>query len=142
MATFNSTQFANGIADPVVQNPPTDDEGRVRWKFATLPANHGNTLAQDDFINLFKLPKDCRPLEILRTNGAFGASVTLDVGFSGDEDAFESAVSVAAAQTTPVLGVVDDISVLTSEVTVQAKLEGANPPDDQELTIGISYVMA
>jgi hypothetical protein len=72
--------------------------------------------------------------------GAFGASVTLDLGYSGDEDAFEAALDISAAGVSFLP--VDDFTPLTAKQTIQAKLEGANPADNVGLKVIMAYATA
>jgi hypothetical protein len=140
MATFNSTQYAQTQASPVDPLDPTELEGRVRVAFADLPSSHGNTLAQNDLINLFDLPKGARPLWLMTVFGAFGTSVTLDVGYNGDENAFEDGLDISAAGTS--FTAVDDFTVLSAKQTVQAALKDANPADNVGLTVIMGYAQA
>ena len=64
----------------------------------------------------------------------FGASVTLDIGWSGDENALESALDVSSAGAMNWTAV-DDSTPLTAAKTLQAHFEGANPADDQSLEV-------
>lgn len=139
MATFNSTQYAqrataNAVGTPLNANL---DGGKIRRKYATLPATVG--LAQNDLVNLFVLPKGAIPIAYVARYGAFGASVTLDIGYSGAEATFKSALDVSAAGVTmaATLGNV----ALTADTIVQAKFEGANPADDKVLEVELWYVV-
>lgn len=140
MATHDSVQFAKlgsvtKSAEPIEAN---EAGGIVR----VLHANHDNataTLAENDLVNLFKLPRGARPLQLHVTHGAFGAGVTMDIGWSGDEDALESAIDVAAAGVA--FGWSNDLSKVTAEKTVQAKFEGGNPVDSVDFDIWLMYVL-
>lgn len=139
MADFNSTQYAAAFPSTGVAEYLRPDEihGRTRVAYASYTGT--NTLAQDDRIVLFKLPLLARPLFVEYTNGAFGASVTLALGDGTDADLFLTATSVATAGS----GVVATASHarLTAETTVYATLGGANPADDQDLSVSLFYAV-
>lgn len=135
MATHNSTYYkpatvARTAADDKLE-PAQNGVMRVFYGKMTASAQ---TLAQDDFVNMFDLPAGCTPCFYKLAYGAFGASVTLDIGWSGDENALESALDVSSAGALNWTAV-DDSTPLTAAKTLQAHFEGANPADDQSLEV-------
>lgn len=139
MATFNATEYAAIYATlPNVKQKTTLYGARVHYREANVPAIVG--LAQNDLVNLFTLPKGARPLMYALTFGAYGSSVTLDIGWSGDEDALESALDISSAGAVA-WKAVDDDSLLTAEKTVQAKFEGGNPDDTKTLRVQLLYIL-
>lgn len=140
MTTWNSTQYGNIPSLTAAGSPIAAAFGgkatNIRTKYAKLEATVG--LAQNDLVNLFTLPAGVIPIAHVTTYGAFGASVTLDIGWSGDENALESGLDVATAGTT--LALVDDATPLAAAKIVQAKFEGANPADDKTLEIWLIYL--
>lgn len=139
MTTFDSDQYAKrgSVTAAADMLEPFEGGGRVRVLYAKHTGD--TTLAQNDIINLFVLPKNAVPLLLRTAYGAFGANVTLDVGWSGDEDALEAALDVSSASST--FGFVDDATQVTADKIVQAKLEGANPADDKDLEVWLFYVL-
>lgn len=140
MATFNSTQYGNAVATPRVPNSFADTEGRVRTMVAELPADHGNTLAQNDVLNLFTLPKGVRPLSVQINNGAFGTAVNLDIGYDGDADAIVDGHSIVAAGNEIVP--VESAVALTEEKLITGTFVGGNPADAVALTVVLTYIGA
>lgn len=109
VTTENSTQIANGLAEPKVLNPSYDDVGRVRVKRFnfTQGAAAGDA---GSIANLVKM-QGGRPRTILAVYiawSALGAARTLDVGHDGytnaagaavaaDPDAFVADIDASAA---------------------------------------------
>lgn len=149
MAEFNSTQITGLASSPKVKAAPYD-HGRIEVLVATSPSTAA--WAQNDTFKIGTLPKGAR---LLRTShfyhGAFGASVTCDVGVRAasdgtviDADGLCAAIDVSAAG-------IDQIKngallkaangyVTTQEVEVYATLAGANPTDDIRMEFEIYYV--
>jgi hypothetical protein len=144
MTDHNSVQYALRGSVTAAQTlvNPTEFGGRVRIAYAKLAAS-GQTLAQNDRVKLFDLPKGARPLLLRTKYGAFGASVTLDIGYgaldASTENVWESALDISAAGST--LGWVDDDTPLTADVTAYAQLEGANPADDKDLEVWLLWAL-
>lgn len=147
MATHNSTYYkpatvARTSAD-VKLNPAKGLTLRVEYAKIT---GGEQTLAQNDLVNLFDLPNGAIPhaykLKAAVGTG-FGASVTLDVGWSGAENALISALDIHAAGSGVNVGWTllgaGPSDPLTAYRQVQAKFEGANPADNQDLEIWLAY---
>lgn len=146
MTDHNSVQVARRGSHTAVQtlNQPYEVGGRVRSLYASITAS-AQTLAQNDRIYLFDLPANAQP-QLLRTKyGAFGASVTLDIGYgaadAATEDDFEAALDISSAGST--LGWCDsgDVISTTAKTPVYAHFEGANPADDKVLEVWLYYVL-
>lgn len=155
-AVHNSTYYLSpSVARTALGGLPLVAPGgangsKIRVAYAKLTGGD-QTLAQDDFVNLFDLPANALPM-FQKYNAAvgsgFGASVTLDVGTidrtaaaTVDENKFESAADVHAAGAGAALNwaVVDDSAVIANPTTVRAKFEGANPADDQDFEYWLIY---
>jgi hypothetical protein len=145
MADFNTTQFAK--RGSLVRAPeflvPSEISGELRVAYADYTTDQ--VLAQNDRIVLFELPKGARVLFYIVWHGAFGASTTLDIGYGAldatTENAFASALDVAAAAVkfgaVPTGGQVP----LTADQIVYAQFEAANPSDTADISIALVYVI-
>lgn len=141
MTTHNSVQYALKASQTSAGTPlkPVYNRGKVRVSYGSIVAS-GQTLAENDLIKLFDLPAGAVPLYYMARNGAFGASVTMDIGTSSTQDLYEAAVSISAASQlgpTPL----DNNDILTAKTTIYAKLEGANPADDKALEIWLYWAI-
>lgn len=127
MATLYSDIITNLRASP--QTKP--DSGQSNGKVRTQVFSWTGDAAQNDLVELVKLPVGARILTASVNHTAFGASVTLDVGDGTTENKYVSALSVAAAGTSDFANTYALYGVgrerLGTAVTVIAKLEGANP---------------
>ncbi len=140
MAEQLSTQYTNIDATPRVMLDPTDHGGRVRlarFSWTTMPA------AQNDTIKMARLPKGARILTGHVAFGAHGASVTFDIGITGDTDRWASAIDVATAGEASFANTqaLNTHEKLTAETTVRGLWEGANPTDDIEVEGYILYIV-
>lgn len=116
--------------------------GRVR--VAWFESKDSYDAASGDRVRLAKLPDGARVLGGRVDFGAFGTSVTLDIGDDDDDDRYISAHDVSSAgQTdfanTVALGMGHKVSG-SGQTTVWAKLEGADPAADKQLDGYIYYV--
>lgn len=138
MAEFNSRQITGLASAPKVKVPPYDD-AQIRVFVATTPA--AAAWAQNDTFKICDVPKGTRILSSSKVkHGAFGASVTMDVGTRQtsdgtvlDADGLAAALNVAAAGTKEVSGgaqLQPSGFVTTVDTTIYATLAGANPTDD------------
>jgi hypothetical protein len=149
MAEFNSRQITSLAASPKVKAAPYD-HGKVSVLVATTPATAA--WAQNDTFLIGVIPKGSR---ILRTSkvyhGAFGASVTMDVGTRAagggtviDADGLAAALNVAAAGVKDINGGAQSSAVngyvTTADVDVYATLAAANPTDDIQAEFEIHYI--
>lgn len=149
MAEFNSRQITGLSSSPKVKAAPYD-HGQINVLVATTPATAA--WAQNDTFKVGTLLKGSR---ILRTShfyhGAFGASVTLDLGVRAasdgtviDADGLCAAIDVSAAGIDQVkngalLKAVNGY-VTTQDVDIYATLAGANPTDDVQAEFEIYYL--
>jgi len=140
MADFNSTQAARQSATPPEFTPVYDANFKVQGKRGVLPASHGNTLAQNDRIKLFdtKLEADARPLFLKISNGAFGASVVLDIGTTANPNAIVDGLDISAASTGQLV-VSLQVDAFGSAQDIYATLAGANPADNVGLDVELFY---
>lgn len=142
MATHDSTYFRGKAGSPIAATLQpagaygSDPGMTVRVAYGKLTGGE-QTLAQDDFVNLFRLPAGAVAMYVRYVFGSFGSSVTLDIGdvtddsdATADENKFESAVDVSAGSpTTQNWLIVDDSAPNAAPTIVRAKFEGANPGD-------------
>ena len=81
--TTNSTQYANGVANPPVMNPSHNDHGKVRYKYFSY--THGAVAGDaNSLCNFVKLPPGL--VRLIKTESklicsALGTGRTLDIGY-------------------------------------------------------------
>jgi hypothetical protein len=149
MAEINSRQITALAATPKMKASPFD-HGKVSVLIATTPA--AAAWAQNDTFVIGTLPKGSRVLRTSKVyHGAFGASVTMDVGVRAadtgtviDADGLAAALNVAAAGVKDINGGALSSAVngyvTTADVVVYATLAGANPTDDIQAEFELHYV--
>lgn len=134
MATFDSPQYAKWVADPFQGLRSNEWHGRVRMRYAEWTGD----AAQNDFVNLFPVYKNERPILFAIDWTDMGTAITLDVGVTADEDKYVAALDVAtAAGRTVVMPL--STAVEAADDVVQAKLEGGNPASGT-IKIAMFYV--
>ncbi|HEU6456481.1 MAG TPA: hypothetical protein VN201_13575 [Roseateles sp.] len=148
MAEFNSRQITNLAATPKVKMQPYDNGG-INVLVATTPATAA--WAQNDTFKIGTIPKGSRILSSgwVKT-GAFGASVTMDIGVRAssdgtviDADGLAAALNVAAAGTKQISGgalLQPAGYITTQDVDLYATLAGANPTDDIQAEFEIHFL--
>ena len=94
-------------------------------------------IAQNDVLEMVKLPKGAIIHEIIVDFPACGTSVTADVGCGDTEDRFIAAKDVAAA----VIARLESNRgyAMPAEDTIDIKLEGADPTDDLTIAMEVLY---
>lgn len=108
-----------------------------------LPAAHGLTIAQNDIIQMVKVPIGAIVADGALLMGAWGGSVTADVGDENTEDLYISAADVSSAsctnffESTGLAGV--PYTYLVAD-TIDVKLEGANPTDAIAMALIVGYL--
>jgi hypothetical protein len=148
MATVFSTQRANALADPSVNNKANEFAGRIRVAHGTYEAA---ALPQNDVIEMFVLPDGARLLTGALAHDALGASTTLSVGYgahstavggavSADADAYKAAAASTSAQkvdilATLALGSGTEVDANEDGLPVTVTLGGAAGTGTIELTI-------
>ena len=149
MAEFNSRQ-KTALATSRQKAAPADI-GEISVFVVSTPATAA--WAQNDtFSTGVIIPKGSRILRSGKVyHGAFGASVTMDIGVRGtdgtviDADGLAAALNVAAAGTKDINGgaLVAAVNgyVLTQDVEVYATLAGANPTDDIQAEFEIHAIV-
>jgi len=152
MPEFNSRQITALAATPPVKAAPYD-HGKVTVRIATTPA--AAAWAQNDTFKICDIPKGTRILRTGRVyHGAFGASVTMDVGMRKtsdgsvvDADGIAAALNVAAAGNkdlnggSSLNGVSTAALVASDDWTLYATLAGANPTDDIQAEFEIHVLL-
>jgi len=108
-----------------------------------LPATHGLTLAQNDIIEMVKVPIGAIVTDVLLITGILGTSVVADVGDGTTEDLYISGGDVAAASITHYesVGNAGVPKQYTVADTIDVKLEGANPADNIAIALIVGYVV-
>ena len=149
MATFNSTEYANNVAVPVVMNDVCDEHGRVRVMSFTYTQSGAGTAG--DTVNLCNLPGgSIRVLGTSTTYSAFGASRTIKLGHTAyvnlakttvaaSSTAFLASTSIATAGTTTTHATAKFTS--REGILVQALIEGGTLPDAATLTGYVLYAI-
>lgn len=151
MAEFDSRQITARAATPPVKTNPYDN-GQINVLIATTPATAA--WAQNDTFEIGTIPKGARLLRSGKVyHGAFGASVTMDVGIRKasdgtvvDADGLATALNVAAAGVkdlnggSALAGVTVANIVATEDWVLYATLAGANPTDDIQAEFEIHWV--
>lgn len=127
-ATFYSDQITQLRATP--QTFPLSDEsrGKLRVSHFTFTGD----VAQNDFVELCRLPEGARIYSGRVDFTDFGTSVTMDIGDGTTENKYASAIDVATAagqsdfaNTHALYGLGRER--LTAGITLTAKFEAANP---------------
>ena len=139
MASFDGTQYADITAGNFLN--PTEIGGRVRVAYFDIPAITG--LAQNDTVNLTKLPIGARVIGGRLDHGAYGASVTLSIGYTGSTAKFLSAADISGAGQKDLANTLalNMGFKLTASLTIFATFAGANPSDTAVLNGYLLYVV-
>lgn len=127
-ATLYSDQITQLRATP--QTFPLSDESRGKLRVSRF--SFTGDVAQNDFVELCRLPEGARIYSGRIDFGDFGASITLDIGDGTTENKYLSALDVATAagqadfaNTYALYGLGRER--LTAGITLTAKFEGGNP---------------
>lgn len=127
-ATLYSDQITNLRATP--QSKPLSDESRGKLRVSCF--SWTGDAAQNDYVELARIPEGARIYHGRIDFTDFGTSVTLDIGDGTTENKYASAVDVATAagnadfaNTYALYGLGRE--KLSAGITLTAKLEGANP---------------
>jgi len=116
--------------------------GNLQGVIGYLPAAHGLTLAQNDIVQMVKIPSGAIVMDCILETGALGASVTCAVGDDLDPNRYISATSHASAAITR-RNQTDTVGApyrYLAENTIDVTLAGANPEDDQAIRLDVFYV--
>lgn len=146
MTAYNTSlydaQVGATAAAPAKQSLVDAKEAGSVSRFKIAETNAATAWAQDDTINICKLPKGARVLSVRITNAALGSSVTLAVtGNDGSARTFVTAYSVTSAGNQAFKGS-EYITALAADTTLVATLAGANPTDNAKITFVVEYVSA
>jgi hypothetical protein len=94
MSQFNSTEYANTLATPIVFNRPQVEGGRVRTIRGTYTFA---AQASGSIINLFELPAGARVLQTrARMSATHGGTTTIAIGDSGSATKYRAAATLTA----------------------------------------------
>lgn len=126
MATLYGTEVTSLDASPQDKVDPTRWNGKVHVYGFTWTGD----AAQNDLVELVRLPPGIRIITGRIDYTAFGVGVTLDLGNATTENAYKSALDVSGAgqagfAETTALGMMG--SNQTSGISLMAKFEAANP---------------
>lgn len=160
MARHDSKQIKQWEAQGHAPLKTNELHGRVRMAYFQFQADRDATalvVAQNDDVRLCQIPAGARLLGGEFKHGAFGASVTLDIGLraldnsgylnnaltvADDPDALATELDVAAAGFKNVFELTPYLFYETEkELEVYALFEGANPADGVELSGYVMYVV-
>lgn len=120
------------------------DAGNVQGVIGYLSAD-GQTLAQDDVVQMVKIPLGAIVLEAILETAAMGSNVLGSVGDDLDVDRYITATSVAAASITrrnsvaPLQGPGIPYRYVT-EQTIDVVLSNANPTDNMSMRLDVFYI--
>lgn len=127
-ATFYSDQITNLRATPQVKQIADESRGKLRVSHFTFTGD----VAQNDFVELCRVPVGARIYHGRVDFTDFGTSVTMDIGDGTTENKYASAIDVATAagqadfaNTHALYGLGRER--LSAEITLTAKFEAANP---------------
>ena len=135
---------------PEQKIPAGEQMGRVRVAYDSYTT--GGAIG-DDVINLMKIPKGARILDIRVKHGAHGNSGTLDIGWlasddgseSEDTDGFFNELAVGSAgsngQEIATANAVGILKEFSAEVQVTARKGGVNTDTAAEIALAIFYVL-
>lgn len=151
MAEFDARQITGLTSSPKTKVQPYD-HGQINVLIATTPATAA--WAQNDTFEIGTILKGSRILRSGKVyHGAFGSSVTMDVGMRKasdgtvvDVDGIAAALNVAAAGNkdlnggSSLNGVTVASIVATEDWVLYATLAGANPTDDIQAEFEIHYL--
>ncbi len=107
-----------------------------------LPAAHGLTLAQDDTIQMVKIPIGAIITDVTLITGVLGAGVTASVGDGSRPSHYISEADVSGASITrrESVGGGGVPYTYTAADTIDILLEGANPADNVAIALIVGYV--
>ncbi len=106
------------------------------------PSTHGFTLAQNDIVQMVKVPNGAIVTDVTLLTGAMGTSVTADVGDGTTEDLYISAAAVQAESITRMesVGNAGVPKQYTEEDTIDVKFEAANPDEEIAFSLIVGYI--
>lgn len=150
MAEFLSRQKTALTGSPKIKNEP-NFEGDMRVKLAVTPVTAA-WAQNDSFATGIIVPKGATILPLsqaVTTN--WGASVTMDVGLRGvatgtvlSSTAIANAVAMSSASLKALNngGYTNSLTQLAEDAEVVCVMGGANPTDDSQMTIWITWLEA
>ena len=118
------------------------DAGNVQAVIGYLPLGHGLTLAQNDYIQLVKIPLGAIVMDCILETGALGSNVLVHVGDDADTDRYITAANHSSAALTR-KNQTDLVGVpyrYTAENTIDAYLYNANPTDNIAFRLDVLYI--
>lgn len=139
MPTFDSTEYAAWVADPYQGVQVNEWSARLRCRRSVSPGAVG--LAQNDFVRMFPIYKNERPLFFLVKSEANTALLTMDLGLEGgDEDKYIAAEAINA---TPINKLIPSLSQVpeTAAGVVAMKFEAADPSDTADVDVTMFYMV-
>lgn len=128
MATLYSDQITGLRATPQSKPDSTVSNGKLRCEVFSWTGD----AAQNDYVELCRLPVGARIMTGFVDFTDFGTSVTLDIGDGTTENKYLSALDIATAAGTSAFANTYALygvgrERLSTAITLTAKLEGANP---------------
>lgn len=118
------------------------DAGNVQGVIGYLPAAHGLTLAQNDIIQMVKIPLGAIVMDCVVESGNLGSNVLVAVGDEDDPNRYITGANHASAAVTR-RNQTDKVGVpyrYTAEDTVDINLYNANPADNVAIRLDVLYI--
>jgi hypothetical protein len=118
------------------------DAGNVQGVIGYLPAAHGLTLAQNDIVEMVKIPLGAIVMECMLESGNLGSNVLVNVGDGDDRNRYINAANHASAALTR-KNQTDKVGVpyrYTVEDTIDINLYNANPADNVAIRLDVLYI--
>lgn len=144
MANFLSDQLTNSAASPPVMNESTV-ASKVKYHAFSFTSS---SVAQNDTVQLIKVPKGARIVDGRIGYTAWGAAVTVSLGDGTTAAKYLGATSIATAgvsdfaNTIALKGLCSDVD-LAAELTLTATIGGAAPAAGaQSLNGYVKYLLA
>lgn len=142
MAAFNSNVYAAralGVTAPHVPVSGRDYQGKPH--ICVCSSTGSPAWAQDDTLNLIRLPAGSRVLAVRPLHGALGASVTLSVtGNDGSNRTFVAAYDASVASTGATYRGSAYIAPLAADTDLVITLAGGDPTNGVAITTIIEYI--
>lgn len=118
------------------------DAGNLQGVIGYLPAAHGLTLAQNDVVEMVKIPLGATVMDCILETGSLGTSVTCAVGDETDPNRYIAAADHSSAALTR-RNQTDKVGVPTTyavEDTIDIVLAGGDPADDKAIRLDVFYI--
>lgn len=122
------------------------DAGNVQGVIGYLPGTQiygeGNVFADNDVVQMVKIPSGATVMDCILRTGALGSNVLASVGDGDDVDRYITATSVAANSITRANATADAgvPSTYSDEDTIDVKITNANPDENIAIRLDVFYI--